>query len=385
MRGTDVHLPIAGRGKIGLWLKRRRGEIRLAVRVAVAGVLAFALAQFLDLAQGYWAVLTAVIVMQASVGGSLKATLDRLTGTLGGAVYGAVIATLVPRGGALSLGLALALSLAPLALVAALDARFRVAPITAVIVLLSPTGQAVSPIAFTIDRVLEIGLGSVVALAVSLLVLPARAHGLLAETTSRLLTLLAEFLGVVLGGLAKGADKPAIFRLQVATRKMLGTLETAAEEAKRERRSYLTDDPDPDPIVRTSLRLRNDLIMIARAAMEPLGAPLASRLSPALEDLSQAGAAFLRDIAAAFATRTPPPLLESLEAALRTYLGEVAALRREGVLRELPAETLSQLFALGFALEQLHQDLKDLANRAAEFARAAATPARSPPPPNRKP
>ena len=50
-----------------------RSSLRLAFRagavaVLIAAVLAFALAHLLGLAQGYWAVITAVIVMQASVG-----------------------------------------------------------------------------------------------------------------------------------------------------------------------------------------------------------------------------------------------------------------------------------------------------------------------------
>ena len=47
------------------WLTGRRAELRLAARVVVAGVLTFALAQVLGLSQGYWAVITSVIVMQA--------------------------------------------------------------------------------------------------------------------------------------------------------------------------------------------------------------------------------------------------------------------------------------------------------------------------------
>ena len=66
---------------------------------------------------------------------------------------------------------------------------------------------------------------------------------------------------------------------QIATRRTIVQLETIAEEARRERSSRLTDDPDPDPIVRTSLRLRNDLIMLARAAIEPLPAAVGERLA----------------------------------------------------------------------------------------------------------
>ena len=51
----------------------RAPELRLAVRVTTAAVLAFAIAKLLGFAHGYWAVITAIIVMQTSVGGSLKA------------------------------------------------------------------------------------------------------------------------------------------------------------------------------------------------------------------------------------------------------------------------------------------------------------------------
>src|ERR1700704_5399258 len=106
---------------------RRRAELRHGVRIAAAGVLSFALAQALGLPQGYWAVFTAVLVVQGSVGGSWKAAVGRLVGTLLGAVYGAVIATLVPHNNALMTGVALAISLTPLALLAAFHPSYRVA------------------------------------------------------------------------------------------------------------------------------------------------------------------------------------------------------------------------------------------------------------------
>jgi hypothetical protein len=50
-----------------------------------------------------WAVLTAVIVTQMSVGRSLKATFDYLAGTLGGAIYGGAIGGLVPHSNEMAL------------------------------------------------------------------------------------------------------------------------------------------------------------------------------------------------------------------------------------------------------------------------------------------
>ena len=81
-------------------LRHHRVELGLSLRVTVAALSSLALAQYLHLALPLWAVLTAVIVTQMSVGRSLKATIDYLAGTLGGAVYGGAVAVLVPHANA---------------------------------------------------------------------------------------------------------------------------------------------------------------------------------------------------------------------------------------------------------------------------------------------
>jgi uncharacterized membrane protein YccC len=101
----------------------RAPELRLAVRVTAAAILAFALAKLLGFAHGYWAVITAIIVMQTSVGGSLKAAIDRLLGTMAGALYGAAIAILIPHATTASLATAMIAAIAPLALLAAIRAH----------------------------------------------------------------------------------------------------------------------------------------------------------------------------------------------------------------------------------------------------------------------
>jgi len=70
------------------WVSRHQAELLLGLRMTVASLLAFALAAWFALPQGYFAVLTTVIVMHGSVGGSVNATLYRLIGTFGGAVWG---------------------------------------------------------------------------------------------------------------------------------------------------------------------------------------------------------------------------------------------------------------------------------------------------------
>ena len=65
------------------WLRRHQAALSLSLRSTIVGVMTFVLGHRLGLLPVYWAMLTAVIVMQASVGASLKATLDRFIGTLG--------------------------------------------------------------------------------------------------------------------------------------------------------------------------------------------------------------------------------------------------------------------------------------------------------------
>jgi uncharacterized membrane protein YccC len=135
---------------------RRRAQLALALRVTTAALAALALAQYLHLPLPLWAVLTAVIVTQMSVGRSLKATLDYLVGTLSGAIYGGAIGVLVRHDSELALLGVLALALAPLALIATMKPSLSVAPITAIIVLLVPTITHASPYVSALDRIYEV-------------------------------------------------------------------------------------------------------------------------------------------------------------------------------------------------------------------------------------
>lgn len=353
------------------WFGARETEVRLAIRMAVAGTLTFAIAILLGLQQGYWAVFTAVIVMQASLGGSVKATVDRLIGTLGGALYGGAIALIVANQGAAAVGLGVAAALLPLGFVAGIDARFRVAPVTAVIVLVSPFGQeGIDPLWFTVDRIFEIALGSVVALAVSLVVLPGRAHALLSTATAKYLAIAADFFAVILGGFDAPVDAAELRRLQMASRRAVTAVETVADEASRERNAHLAGGPDPEPVARTSLRVRSDIIMLARALTVLPPEPILSRLRPHVAAIAAEGRAALRALGSAYAANAMPPSLGPLDAALKSYDTEIAAIRADRALSAHPDDTAERVFALGFALGQFRKDLGDLADRAAEFARA---------------
>ena len=147
-------------------------------------------------------------------------------------------------------------------------------------------------------------------------------------------------------------------------------MDKAALEAQHERMTRLRAEPDQAPLLRTLLRLRHDLIMIGRAATAPLPGAFGARLGPWLARVSDTVADYLHASAAALSTRQGPPPLDDVEAALDGYATEFAALRRQDLTRELPDDAVERIFAIGFALDQLHLHLRDLARCLAEFAPA---------------
>ena len=356
------------RNALGRRLAGHRAELRLGFRTSVAAVITFVVGQILGVPQVYWAVLTAVIVMQASLGASLKAMLDRLAGTLGGGMWGVVVAATIPHAELVSRGIALVVAVAPLAVLAASRSVYRVAPVTAIIVLLGTTSQNAGAVMSAVDRMVDVGLGSIVALAVALLVLPARAHGFLAERAGRALELMADDVVMLLA--LPGADPAAPRRVRDEIRAAMARVEEAAGESARERAHRLTDVPDADPLVRTLRRLWHDLVMMTRAAAEPLPEPPRTRLAEPAKRVATEVAAFLRAASSALTARAPLASVDGVARALAEYADAMAEIRRDRLTRQLDAEATARVFGLAFALEQMHRDLEDLAGRVREWASA---------------
>jgi len=355
---------------IGSWLTSHRAAVRQAVRMTTAALAAMALGDLLGLTHSYWAVLTAVIITQASVGGSIKASVDRMIGTLSGGLYGGLVAVGVPHvdpaGGLLALGLAMA----PLAVLSALSPSFRVAPITAIILLLTPQQAGVWQSALA--RVSEIGFGSVVGLVCSLTILPDRAHRLTAEAAANLTRLYADLIALLLQAPREASGAVAIQAVQARIRGGLTRLETVIGEARHERRTSFVAPLDPEPLLRNLLRLRHDLVMLGRAVSAPLPpGEIAVRLQPRLDEIATHAARFFTEAAQALTGDGPPPQPTPAHAALAAYSDTIDAVRAEGLARPLDSDDVERLFALGFALDQLGRDLDDLAARSAE--RAAKT------------
>lgn len=357
-------------------MRSRKVQLGLAVRVTVAAFGALAIATALNLRLPLWAVLTALIVTQMSVGRSLKATRDYMFGTVGGAIYGGAIAVLIPHSGETGLLALLVLAVAPLAFIAAINPSLNAATVTAVIVLLVPTISHANPLDSAIDRVLEVMVGAITGLLVSFFVLPSRAHSQVRVNAARALELIAAALSELLAGLTRGRDNDALHRIQDGIGTALVNLNAVGAEAERERSAHLSSGPDTGPLLRTILRLRHDVVIIGRASVVPLPSDLQVRFAAPLAKVSDALISYLRATAAALRTGTGSPAIWPVHVALQGYAAEIAAVRGEGLTRDLPGDAAERFFALGFSLEQMRQNLKDLERCIAEWLETHPVPTR---------
>jgi uncharacterized membrane protein YccC len=155
------------------WVERLRERWPDGLRLALAAVLSAAISQALHLPETYWAVLSALVVGRPQAGGTRQAGRTRLIGTVIGSLVGLLVIN--ERIWHPPEILILASAMIPLALFITLFEEYRTAPVAAII-MLSSAGSIASPIHIALLRLLEITIGSLTSMAVSMLVVPSHTH-----------------------------------------------------------------------------------------------------------------------------------------------------------------------------------------------------------------
>ena len=142
-----------------------------AGRTALAASLCWWLALRLGLHDGYWGAISAIIVIQSNVGATIKASRDRILGTIIGAAFGFSFSLI----GQIPWNYIAAVFLAVMVCgLIGFRNSSRLAGVTVTIVMLV---QSSSPKTVALDRVIQVVLGIVVALAVTILIFPRHARG----------------------------------------------------------------------------------------------------------------------------------------------------------------------------------------------------------------
>jgi len=241
-----VKLRVESEPSVGIFNLERRRLLIHAAKTALAAALCWWLALRFGWRDGYWGSISAIIVLQSNVGATVTASRDRLIGTLLGAALGFSFSLF----GVLPWNFVLAVITAiVLCGLLGLRNRSRLAGVTiAIIMLVHADGSRWQMAA---DRVFEVILGIVVALAVTTLIFPDRARLRLRDGLAQEFLLLGNLFEAVLEG----------FR---------GTAASNLAERRED----------------TQARMRGNRLLLDAARNEPSGGP---GQSEGLEMLSQFG------------------------------------------------------------------------------------------------
>jgi hypothetical protein len=161
-----------------------------------------------------------------------------------------------------------------------------------------------------------------------------------------------------------------VLALHDRIRTVLERCVAAAGDAARERASYLSDAPDPDPLVRSLRRISHDLVILARALPAPLPEPMRGRLAEPAQRVAAAVDGYLAAIAEALKQGAAPPAFDRVKQAAAGFDEAIAGVRHDGLIVPLAVADAERIFGVAFGLQQLFANIEELANRAAEIAGA---------------
>ena len=351
------------------WKERdwtRRGLIH-AARITTAAIFAYVLAHVLGLPGGLWAVITSIVVVQSSLGGSLKVAFEQFVGSIFGAAYATAVVLLLDPTDFVTGAITLVVALGPLAFPPVISPGFRIVPITAAVVLLSGPGLGLGPLDLAVSRIVEVGLGCAAGIVVAVIVVPSRASWAVLEKTASVARLMAQQLDALAQRQERRSE--ALF-LAGRVRSEVAALETLVVEAARERRTWFTDTPDVEPLARTMRRLRHDIGMLRRAPREAETDEVGGETAEPWRQALEAGSAALKRIEQVLAGEEVAEELTRLGEAVRGYRAALDQMRKSGRTEPLSTAAMGRLFGAGFALDQFRRDLEDLVARCQEIAAA---------------
>jgi uncharacterized membrane protein YccC len=327
------------------WLGR--SDVKQALKTGLAAAVALIAYRALHLRHGYWAVISAIIVMQSNLGRSITAGADRLIGTAIGAAVGALVFRLAGHD---FIALLVAVTLTVwLCAVTGLRESQRLAGVTVAIVMLIPEESAFRA---GVDRFVDVALGIVVALLISV-VWPSRAHHdlreSLAETFSELRALFALVAECVEGDCEASRIEPAKAK--------------AAERARRNLRLLADAEREPgggdavlEDVQQSANRIRDHIWGIHYSARAMAGDSAHRILAQPMREMFAAVNDAFGVVAARLHEREPqaaPPL----QAALRELEQQFESARQAGVFRAYNSDELLRFYSFFYRLQQMTGEL----------------------------
>ena len=337
----------------GFFTWERRRLLIHAAKTALAAAMCWWIAMLFGLHDGYWGAISTIIVLQSNFGATISASRDRILGTLIGALLGFSFALF----GALPWNYILAVLAAVIVCgLLGLRSSSRLAGVTITIVMLVQQGSSHWTIA--LDRVMEVFLGIVVALAISTLVYPDRARLRLRDGLAQEFLVLGAFFEGILEGF-RGAPAEKLPELRKDVLAVLSNNNLLLEASRNE--------PSGGPGWREGLAmlaqfgrsLFDTLVALELAVKDSHEDGYALQLEPALGRLAvdiRTGFHYVAECIHDWRFHIPPPglLLEDDIAQLEARMAEV---RPTGF--QFPQAEMLRAYAVQLHLKQIARLLRE--------------------------
>lgn len=337
-------------------MKHAWSQLKQPLKIGVAAALATVTYQLLHLQHGYWAVISAVIVMQSNLGRSISAAVNRLLGTAVGALVGTAVLWLAGTN-LFAVFFAVTLTIWICSMNPLRDGQ-RLAGVTAVIVMLV---RDESVWRGGVARFTDVALGIVIALAVSVL-WPSRARHELRASLAASFQDLDSLFALVIACLSADCRTEEIERGKTRVRE------------NSHRNLELVRDIEREPgqgdallagLFHSSERIREHTVGVDHSARGMLQDSFYHQLEEPLNGLyaaaRQAFAVVIADLRDQSCPPIPPLRDRSLELESR-----FAGLRQARVTVPFSAEEMMRFFSLLYRSRQLTEEL----SRSMEFANA---------------
>ena len=342
---------------------RESPAIKQGIKTGLAGLITYFIYIHWHMPQGYWAVFTALVVIQVTSGASWKPALYRTIGSTAGAL-GAICLMAIFGMGSVRIGIELFLLGSLFGFLTVQHPSFSAAGFTAAIVLV--LGR-IEGSAFHIGwlRVLYTILGSAVAFAVAAFVWPVRAREILRQRLATILegsaTLYQAVTSAALHGSANEQEITALNRrLHDLRRGITQQLDEARNEVIFNRFNYSRFNQGPyQAMIEQSDQIRRRLTAMAEDSSLYVRAQI-PELVPCLPKLAEKTSNSFLEVAQAIRKGENPSDSQDLEAAIRDLDGDLARLRAERTTSPFTLDRMLPFWGFVFNLREIAQDLRQL-------------------------
>ncbi len=346
---------------------RQSPSLKQGIKTGIAGAITYVMYVGWHLPQGYWAVFTALVVTQVTLGASWKPALYRTIGSTSGALA-AMLLFMILGPGAFRVGIMLFILATLFGSLTVLHPSFSAAGFTAAIVLLIGRIEG-SPFQTGWLRVFYTLLGSFVAFAVGALIWPVHAREGLRSKIANILDGARALYAAIAAAALQGIDNEQEVReLDRRLHDLRRGITQQMDEARSEL-SFSRFNPSAyqrmveltDQIRRRLTAMAEDRSLYMHAQVEP---GLVPSMANVVEKTTQTFAALTE------AVRKPsaPPNSAELKAAIRELDADLARLRQQRATAPFALDRMLPFWALVFNLREVAQDLMQVESTLPELA-----------------